>query len=151
MADGEYMSQGLGVYNREEGWGHVAGAGDMWQGLGECGRVWGHVASVVAECGGMLQGWGYVVGGRAYGMDGDMWHGKGHMVWCWGMYQGVRACDRGGSRVWGHVAGGGRMWQGWVHVTRAMGIWQGEGWGHVVGCGSCGRGWGWGHVAGVDM
>ena len=29
--------QGLGAYGRGRG-------GDMWQGLGTCGRVWGHLA-----------------------------------------------------------------------------------------------------------
>ena len=43
--------------------------------MGACGRVWGHVAGVVAGCGGMWQELGYLVGGQAYGMDGDM---------CWG-------------------------------------------------------------------
>ena len=68
------------------------------------------------------------------------------MAGCGGMWQGVVVCGRG-----------------WVHVTRAMGIWQGEGWGHVAGAGdmwqglgTCGRGWGhvargWGMWQGVDM
>ena len=34
----------------------MAGAGDMWQGVGVSGRVWGHVAGVVA-CG---RGWVHV-------------------------------------------------------------------------------------------
>ena len=33
-----------------QGWKHVVGCGDMWQGVGTCGmgggRVWGHVAGV---------------------------------------------------------------------------------------------------------
>ena len=33
-----------------QGWEHVVGCGDMWQGVGTCGmgggRVWGHVAGV---------------------------------------------------------------------------------------------------------
>ena len=36
-----------GIYGRD---------GDMWWGLGACGRVWGHVAGVLARCGGMWQG-----------------------------------------------------------------------------------------------
>ena len=43
--------------------------------VGACSRVWGNVAGVVAGCGGMWQGWDYVVGGQAYGMDGNMWWG----------------------------------------------------------------------------
>ena len=34
-----------------QGWEHVVGCGDMWQGVGTCGmgggRVWGHVAGVL--------------------------------------------------------------------------------------------------------
>ena len=59
--------------------------GDIWQGMREFGRVWGHVAGVVAECVGMWQGWGHVVGGQDYAMDGDIWQGKGHVVGCGGM------------------------------------------------------------------
>ena len=37
-----------------QGWGHVAGCGDMWQDVGTCGRgggrVWGHMAWV-GTCG----------------------------------------------------------------------------------------------------
>ena len=73
---------GVGACGRV--WGHIAGCGVMWQGVGACGRVWGHVAGVM-----------YVVGGQAYGMDGDMW-------------QGVGTC----GRAWRHVAGCGGMWQG---------------------------------------
>ena len=36
-------------------WGHMAGCGGMWQGVG-------HVAGVVAGCGGMWQGWWQGVG-----------------------------------------------------------------------------------------
>ena len=59
------MSQGLGVYGRDRGgdmwrvWGHMAGCGGMWQGVGSYARVWGHVVG----CGGMSQGTG------AYGRD----------------------------------------------------------------------------------
>ena len=105
--------------------------------MGACGRVWGHVAEVVAGCGGMWQGLGYLVGGQAYGMDGDMWWGWGHVVGCGGMWQGVGACGRGGGRVWGHVAGGGVC-------GRGSGLCHG--WGYVTGVGTCGRVWG--HVAG---
>ena len=63
---------------------------------------------MVAGCGGIWQGWGYVVGSQAYGMDGDMWQGKIHMVGCGGMWQGV------GVVVWGQDYGiDGDMWQGW--------------------------------------
>ena len=70
---------------------------------------------MVAGCGGIWQGWGYVVGGQAYGMDGDMWQGNIHMVGCGGMWQGVGACGRGwGYVVWGQDYGrDGDMWQGW--------------------------------------
>ena len=53
------------------------------------------MAGVVAGCGGIWQGWGYVVGGQAYGMDGDIVRGR----YIYG-------------RVWGYVAGCGHMWQG---------------------------------------
>ena len=50
--------------------------GDMWQGVGACGRggdrVWGHVAGV-GVCGrgsGLCHGWGYVAG------CGGMWLGS---------------------------------------------------------------------------
>ena len=66
----------------------------MWQGVGSCGRVWGHVTGG----GGMLkgEGWGHVGGVGAYdrGKGGDMW-------------QGLETC----GRVWGHVAEGGAMRQ----------------------------------------
>ena len=65
-------------------------AGVGWYGRGACGKVWGHVAGVVAGCGGMWHGLGYVVGGQAYG------HRRGHVV------------GRGG-RLWAHVAGSGGM------------------------------------------
>ena len=85
------------------------------------------MAGVVAGCGGIWQGWGYVVGGQAYGMDGDMWQGKIHMVGCGAC---GRVWDRVWGRVWGHVAGGGGMgsglWHRWGHVA---------GLGHMVGCG----------------
>ena len=90
------------------------------QGVGACGRVWGHRK--------------YVVGGQAYGMDWDIWQGWGHVVGCRG-------------RVWGHVArvvaGCGGKWQGLGYVVggqaygmdgtcgRGGGIWQGVG--------ACGR------------
>ena len=56
-------------------WGHVAGSEEVlggqaysidrdmlegWDGVGACGRVWGNVAGVMAGCGGMWQGLGYV-------------------------------------------------------------------------------------------
>ena len=49
------------------------------------------MAGVVAGCGGMWQGFGYLEWGQAYDMDGVGW---GHVVGC-------GAC----GRVWGHVAG----------------------------------------------
>ena len=33
--------QGVGTCGRT--WGHVAGCGGMWHGVVACGRVWGHV------------------------------------------------------------------------------------------------------------
>ena len=107
------VGAGVGVCGRGSGlchgWRHMAG-------METCGRVWGHVAGcghvagVVAGCGGIWQGWGYVVGGLAYGMDGHMWQGKIHMVGCGGMWQGVGqgvgACGRGwGYVVWGQDYG----------------------------------------------
>ena len=99
----------------------------MWQGVGSCGRQWGHVTRA-----------------RGKGRDGDMWQGWGHVAGGGCMWQGLGAC----GRVWAYVAGDGG------HVTRAMSIWQGEGWGHVVEAmdmwqrlwtcgrvGACGRGW----------
>ena len=98
----------------------------MKQGVGACGRVWGHVA-----------GSEVVVGGQAYSIDGDMWQECDGMVGCRGMWQGVGACGRGIGRVWGHVAE--------VKIcSRGSGLWHG--WGHVVELGACGRVWG--HVAG---
>ena len=35
----------------------------------------GVMVGVVAGCGGMWQGWGYVAGDQAYGIDRDMWQG----------------------------------------------------------------------------
>ena len=33
--------------------GTCGGGGGMWQDVGPCDRVWGHVAGMVAGCGGM--------------------------------------------------------------------------------------------------
>ena len=47
----------------------MVGSRDMWQSVGACGRVWGHVAGV-GVCGrvsGLRHGWGHVAG------VGDMW------------------------------------------------------------------------------
>ena len=67
---------------------YEAGCGGMWQGVGACGRVLGHVA--VSEV---------VAGGQAYSIDGDMWQGWDSVVGCEGMWpgwwQGVGACSRG--------------------------------------------------------
>ena len=58
--------------------GHVVGCGDMWQGVGACGRgggrVWGHVVGVgvFGRGSGLCHRWGYVAG----------W---GHVVGCGGM------------------------------------------------------------------
>ena len=100
--------------------------------MGACGRVWGHVAGEVAGCGGIWQGWGYVVGGQAYDMNGDMWQGKVHMVGCGAMWQGVGTCGRVWGRVWGHVAGAGACGMGsglWHRLGHVAGL------GHMVGCG----------------
>ena len=84
------MWQGVGTCGMGGGrvWGHVAGVwicqlherswSDLamckllcanWScklvGVKACDRVWGHVAWVVAGCGGMWQGSGYVMGGQA--------------------------------------------------------------------------------------
>ena len=40
----------MGIW-QGEGWGHVVEAGDMWQSVATCGRVFGHVAG----CGVMWQ------------------------------------------------------------------------------------------------
>ena len=71
---------------------HVAG---WWQGVGACGRVWGHVAGVwVHERGsGLVNGRRHVAG---VGTCGRVWAG---------MAGGVGTCGIGGGRVWGHVAG----------------------------------------------
>ena len=61
-----------------------ARSGGMWQGVGVCGRVWGHVAGVD-------------VCGRGSGLR----HRQGHVA-------RVGTC----GRVWGYVAGCGGMWQG---------------------------------------
>ena len=80
-----------------QGWGHVAGCGGMWQGVGACGmgggRVWGQVTEIWV-CGrgsGLWCSWAHVVG----------W---GHVAGCGGRWQGVGACGMGGGRVWGQVA-----------------------------------------------
>ena len=89
-------------------------------------------AGEVAGCGGIWQGWGYVVGGQAYGMNGDMWQGKVHMVGCGAMWQGVGTCGRVWGRVWGHVAGAGACGMGsglWHRLGHVAGL------GHMVGCG----------------
>ena len=86
------------------GGGHMAGGkgGDIWQGLGTCGRVWGHVAGGGSMWQGMEaygRGWRHMEGLWAYGRgrDRDMWQGEG-------------TC----SRVWGHVTGGRGMWLGLI-------------------------------------
>ena len=89
-------------------------------GLGACGRVWGHVAGVVAGCGGMWLE--YLVGGQAWG--GTCGGGSG-------MWYGVRAC----GRVLGNVAGG--RWQGVGACGRGWGYMVG---GQAYGMGICGRG-----------
>ena len=43
-------------------WGYVAGPGGMWQGVGACGRVWGHVV------GGQTCAWT-----EKCGRGGNMW------------------------------------------------------------------------------
>ena len=125
----------MGAYGRV--WGHLVGSEvvvgsqahsidrDMWQGwdgvvrCGACSMVYGHVAGLVAGCGGMWQGLGCLV---ACSRGGGMWQGMGACHKGYGYMAGgrVETCGRG----WGHVAGGCSMWQG---------------------VGSCGRGWG--HVA----
>ena len=68
-----------------QGWGHVVGSEDMWQGVGACGRgggrVSGHVAGV-GVCGrvsGLWHGWEHVAGMGACGRVWGMWQG-------WGMW-----------------------------------------------------------------
>ena len=67
---------------------------NMRQGVGACGRVWGHVA-----------GSEVVVWGQANSISGNMWQ----------KWDGVVGCGACG-RVWGNVAevvaGCGGMWQG---------------------------------------
>ena len=48
--------------------------------MGTCGRVWGHVAGVVA----CDKGYGHLAG-----------EGLGHVAGCGVMWQGVRACGMG--------------------------------------------------------
>ena len=78
---------GLGTCCRV--WGHVAGGGGMWQGVGSYGR--GH------------KDYGYMVGGRV----GTCGRGWGRVAGCGGMWQWVVAC----GRVWAHVG------RGWEHVA----------------------------------
>ena len=40
------MPQARGIWHGEE-LGHMAGCGGLWQGVGSCGRMWGHVAGGV--------------------------------------------------------------------------------------------------------
>ena len=57
--------QGVGASGRVGGSGRESGLQHRWRhvaGVGWCGRVWGHVAGVVAGCGGMWQGLGYLAG-----------------------------------------------------------------------------------------
>ena len=67
--------------------------------MGACGRVWGHMAGVVAGCGGMWQGMG------VFGRGSGLCHG-------WGYVAGVGTC----GRVWGHVAGFESMWHTLSHA-----------------------------------
>ena len=100
----------------------------MWDGVGACGRVWEYVARVVAGCGGMWQGWRYVVRVRPMAL-------MGHVV-------GVGAY----GRVWGHVAGCGHMWQGMGACGRDGDTWHG---GHVAGIDTCSMGTGCGIDGGM--
>ena len=72
----------------------------MWQGVGSCGRVWGHVAGG----GGLSQG----IGAYGRGRGGDMWQGLGHVAGCGDMWQGVMAC----GRVSTHLVGCRGIWHG---------------------------------------
>ena len=93
-----HLTRAMGIW-QGEGWGHVAGAGDMWQGVRASGRVWGHVAGF----GGMWQGWqgvgacdkacGYLAGGGV----GTCGRGWGHVAEAGDIWQGVGACGRGGT------------------------------------------------------
>ena len=83
-----FFTLGLGT------WGWVGPrVGGMWQGLGVCGRVWGHVAG----CGACGRGSGLV-------------HGRRHAA-------GAVTC----GRLWRHVAGCGDMWHGWWQGVGACG------------------------------
>ena len=74
------ISQGVVVWGQAyslegrhvAGVGYVAWCGAMWQGVGSCGRGWGHVAGV------------------------EVCHkGKGHMAGDrWDMWQGVEICSK---------------------------------------------------------
>ena len=128
------MWQGVVACGRGGGrvWGHVAGWGYVvgvrpWHrwghvaGFGACGMVWGHVADVVAGCGGSHRG-------------RDKWYGVRPMAW-------METCSRGGAcgRVWEHVTGCGLMWQGVeaCHNRRAYG--RGSGGDMWQALGTCGR------------
>ena len=104
------------MWQDEEACGRGGGRGGDMVGCGACGRVWGHVAKVVAGC-------GHVTGG------GSMWYGVRPIAW-------MGTCGRGGpcGMVRGHVAGCGVMWMGWGHVAGGGGMSQG--------IGAYGRGWG---------
>ena len=77
-----YLACDKGKGHMAGGWGHVAGTGDMWQGIGAYGR-----------------GWLYMAG------DGGMWQGLGTCCRGWWHVAGCGSCDRGGAcgRGWGHV------------------------------------------------
>ena len=68
----------------------------MWQGVGACGRVWGHMAGadVCGSGSALWHRWVHVAVVRIYGR-------------VWGMWQGVGAHGRVDGRVLGHVTGGG--------------------------------------------
>ena len=79
-----------------EGYRHVVGAGDTWQGVVTCGRGSWHVAG----CGLMWQGWGHVMRARAIWQGegwehvarvGDMWQAMGSCDSWWGISQGLGA------------------------------------------------------------
>ena len=138
--------------------------------MGACGRVWGHMAEVVARCRACHRGRGMWYGvrpmagvGHGFRVCDRVWE---HVAGCGVMGQEVMACHKGYGHIagggvgtcgrgWGHVAGGHGMWQGvetygrgWEHVPRARGTWQEEGWEHVTRLAICGRVWH--HVAGVE-
>ena len=101
-----------------QGWEHVVGCGNMWQGVETCGmgggRVWGHVAGVLIR---QLHERSWSALAMCKLLCANCYVQTGHANWSCKLVS-VEACDR----VWGHVA--------WV-VAGCEGMWQGSG--YVIG------------------